>query len=328
MNIFCVKTSSLPEKITKSTGGFKISFDFLDSLKNEDISWIERSEAETNFNFKQIIPYVILQKEDGKIACYQRHGTEKRLHGFYSCGFGGHVEENDKGSSVLKTIKNGMLRELGEEVSNFPSLRAENEAILLEPLGVINEVESEAGLVHLGVVFLGKCKNGFVPKEADETKGLEWKTRSELSSVQTELWTRLSLELIERKTFCLLNHELTQNQITELRKKFNSDKIIYPDKKLSQFWKSIPPENKNNEIVAKTVEWIKETVAEKGDLFIVQGEFGSTFTLVDYALKNELVPIYATTKRVAKESSNGETVHREYIFEHVCFKKYEYYSEK
>lgn len=127
------------------------------------------------------------------------------------------------------------------------------------------------------------------------------------------------------KTFCLLNHELTQNQITELREKFNSDKIIYPSEKLSLLWKSIPPEEENGEIIKKAVEWLKESGAEKGDLFIVQGEFGSTFTLVDFALKSGLVPIYATTKRVAKESRNGETVCREYIFKHVCFKKYEYY---
>lgn len=128
------------------------------------------------------------------------------------------------------------------------------------------------------------------------------------------------------KTFCLLNHELTQNQITELREKFNSDEIIYPDEKLSLLWKSIPPEKENDEIVKKAIDWLKGSGAEKGDLFIIQGEFGSTFTLVDFAFKNHLVPIYATTKRVAKESRSGETVRREYIFEHVCFKKYEYYN--
>ncbi len=204
MKIFCVKTSLLPQKITKTTGGFKTSLNFLDFLKDEDVFWIERDDAETDFNFKQIIPYVILQKEDGKIACYLRHGTEKRLHGFYSCGFGGHIEESDKGKTCLETIRNGLFRELSEEVSNFPSLRddlpanrQEAEEISLLPLGVINEVESEAGLVHLGVVFLGKCRNGFVPKEADETKGLEWKTQDELSNLNTELWTRLSLELLK-----------------------------------------------------------------------------------------------------------------------------------
>ncbi len=59
----------------------------------------------------------------------------------------------------------------------------------------------------------------------------------------------------------------------------------------------------------------------------MQGEFGSTFMLVDFALKNNLVPLYATTRRVAEEKREGESVFREYIFEHVCFKKYRYFGE-
>jgi alkaline phosphatase len=66
--------------------------------------------------------------------------------------------------------------------------------------------------------------------------------------------------------------------------------------------------------------------AKKDDVLIVQGDFASTFMIVDFALKNELIPICATTKRIAKESRQGEVVKREYIFEHVCFRKYEYYK--
>lgn len=194
MKICCVKTDSLPKNITEKTDSFRADFDF---IKKENIEWIERKEAETNFSYKQIIPYVILRQQDGKIACYKRHGTEERLHGLFSCGFGGHIEQCDSGGSVLETIKNGMLRELSEEVSNFsPSLLGKND-FELSYLGVINEVESEAGLVHLGVVFIGKCKNGFVPKEADETKGLEWKSVEELSDLRTELWTTLALKLLK-----------------------------------------------------------------------------------------------------------------------------------
>jgi hypothetical protein len=50
--------------------------------------------------------------------------------------------------------------------------------------------------------------------------------------------------------------------------------------------------------------------------------------IVDYALKNKLIPVHAVTKRVAKESREGEIVHREYIFEHVCFRKYKYFEKK
>lgn len=127
------------------------------------------------------------------------------------------------------------------------------------------------------------------------------------------------------RTFCLLNHTLTQKQLAELNEKFNSTDIVYPEKNLAELWSQIPPEKSNEEVVEAVVLWLKDKAAP-GDLFIIQGEFGSTFTLVDFALKNSLVPLYATTRRVAKESREGETVRREYIFEHVCFKRYEYFK--
>lgn len=127
------------------------------------------------------------------------------------------------------------------------------------------------------------------------------------------------------RTFCLLNHILTQKQLDELKQKFGSTEIVYPNESLSTLWSQIPPEKSNADIIASVVFWLKRN-AERGDFFIVQGEFGSTFTLADFALKNGLVPIYATTRRIAKETRSGETVHREYIFEHVCFKEYRYFE--
>lgn len=129
------------------------------------------------------------------------------------------------------------------------------------------------------------------------------------------------------RTFCLLNHALTQNQIAELRNKFASQTVLFPQKAVSLEWSQIDPEKSNEDIVLSVVRWLKTCEAKKGDLFIVQGEFGATFKLVDYALKNGLVPVYATTRRVAKESRSGEVVRREYVFEHVCFKKYGYFEE-
>ena len=127
------------------------------------------------------------------------------------------------------------------------------------------------------------------------------------------------------KTFCLLNHALTQKQLAELSEKFNSTDVVYPEKNLAELWAQIPPGKSNEKVVEAVVLWLKGK-ATSGDLFIIQGEFGSTFTLVDFALKNGLVPFYATTQRIAKESRSGETVRREYVFEHVCFKKYEYFE--
>lgn len=130
-----------------------------------------------------------------------------------------------------------------------------------------------------------------------------------------------------KKTFCLLNHTLTKNQLAELKEKFASQEIIYPTEEIKNLWSQISPEKDSAEIIEAVVSWLKTVGAKDGDLFIIQGEFGSTFMLVDYALKNHLVPIYATTKRISKEMRNGEKVQREYIFEHVQFKMYKYYKE-
>ena len=128
------------------------------------------------------------------------------------------------------------------------------------------------------------------------------------------------------KTFCLLNHELTQKQIAELNERFGSQEIFYPKEELSKLWSQILPEESNDKIIKEVVFWLEKNASLK-DIFVIQGEFGSTFTLVDFALKKGLVPLYATTRRIAKEIRNGETVHREYVFEHVCFKKYDYFKE-
>ena len=127
------------------------------------------------------------------------------------------------------------------------------------------------------------------------------------------------------KAFCLLNHELTQNQILELKNRFNVESIIYPSEELSKSWSQIPAEKElDKTIIGNVTNWL--TAANKGDLLIVQGEFGATFMIVDYALKNELIPLHAVTKRVAVEHRDGEVVSKQYVFEHVCFRKYEYYK--
>lgn len=128
-----------------------------------------------------------------------------------------------------------------------------------------------------------------------------------------------------KTTFCLLNHKLTPNQIAELEKRFDAAQIVYPPANVSAFWAQIPPASvlRKNELL-EIVTWLNE--AKEGDTVLIQGEFGVTFALVDYALLKKLIPIYAVTQRVAQEQQNGESVHRQYIFEHVCFRQYSYYS--
>ncbi len=191
MKICCVKTTSIPEKIKKCTIALNIKY--TDFLKTEDCVWVERAEAETNTAYQQLIPYIIVKNEQEKFACYKRHGNEKRLHGKLSAGIGGHVDEPDKAETLKKTLLNGMFRELSEEIENFDRNKCK-----LTYLGIINEIESEVGAVHFGIVYLMDCENGYIPRPADELKELTWKTASEIKNSDTELWTKLAFDLVRR----------------------------------------------------------------------------------------------------------------------------------
>lgn len=128
------------------------------------------------------------------------------------------------------------------------------------------------------------------------------------------------------KAYCLLNHALTENQINELKEKFAVAEIIYPSQQLSGKWSQIPTtENIDKTVIDSVTAWL--VGAEENDVLIVQGEFGSTFAIVDFALKKGLIAVHAVTQRIATESRDGEKVSRSYIFEHVCFRRYKYFNQ-
>jgi predicted NUDIX family phosphoesterase len=110
--------------------------------------YINRSEAEQDKRYKQLIPYVLLIC-DGKILRYRRGkgGQESRLHGLYSVGIGGHISDEDHGLfSAGVGYEEGMRRELMEEVAI--------EQVQAPAVALINDDSTEVGYVHFGVVHV------------------------------------------------------------------------------------------------------------------------------------------------------------------------------
>jgi len=126
----------------------------LDNLTSH-LFFAERDYMEVNSHFKQIIPYLMLQRGSGdqaRVLCYQRRTkhTEKRLGGLWSVGFGGHIEPLDRDDTKVET--NGMvmttaLREMEEETGLNPGADA------LSLIGFINSDSEDVSSVHFGVVF-------------------------------------------------------------------------------------------------------------------------------------------------------------------------------
>jgi predicted NUDIX family phosphoesterase len=113
-----------------------------------NLRYRNRSEAEQDKNYKQLIPYVLLLCH-GKILRYQRGkgGQETRLHGLYSVGIGGHISEEDHGFfSNDRGYQDGMRRELMEEVAI--------ENVQDVAVAVINDDSTDVGSVHFGVVHV------------------------------------------------------------------------------------------------------------------------------------------------------------------------------
>jgi predicted NUDIX family phosphoesterase len=112
------------------------------------VLYLNRSEAEQDKRYKQLIPYVLILCND-RILRYRRGkgGKETRLHGLFSVGIGGHISEDDNGLfSDQLGYHEGMRRELKEEVD----IEARNAAAV----AVINDDRTDVGFVHFGVVHV------------------------------------------------------------------------------------------------------------------------------------------------------------------------------
>jgi predicted NUDIX family phosphoesterase len=112
------------------------------------LKYLNRSEAEQDRHYKQLIPYVLLIRND-KILRYRRGkgGQETRLHGLYSVGIGGHISEEDHGLfSSQRGYQESMRRELMEEVAV--------DAVHAPAVAAINDDSTEVGYVHFGVVHV------------------------------------------------------------------------------------------------------------------------------------------------------------------------------
>lgn len=158
-----------------------------------NVTYRNRSEAEQNKSYKQLIPYALILCGD-KILRYRRGkgGQETRLHGLYSVGVGGHISEEDKGlfSSGIG-YQEAMRRELMEEV--------DIDATKEMAVGVINDDSTEVGYVHLGIVHIV-----YVPDEslANRRSGIvspEFVPLSEAvkNPEAYESWSRFCLENLD-----------------------------------------------------------------------------------------------------------------------------------
>ena len=123
--------------------------------------------------------------------------------------------------------------------------------------------------------------------------------------------------------FLLFNHSLTDFQKADAQNSLNVENIENPPEDVRNLWSKIPADIENIFYFLSPVrQWLDENAKER-DILLVQGDFGATYLMVDFALKSKLTPVYSTTARsvIEKELENGH-VNIEHHFCHVRYRRY------
>ena len=123
--------------------------------------------------------------------------------------------------------------------------------------------------------------------------------------------------------FIFISHKLTDNQMKEAKDKFNIQNFIYMSENLQKKWSGIPADLYSLKEYLKPFRKFLVKNSVKGDYILIQGDPGAVYYLVQYVKSIDLTPIYSTSNRKVKETSNGIAIKSIRYFKHIQFRKYE-----
>ena len=158
--------------------------------------FMERSKAETDPGFKQIIPYVLLV-HNGRVLHYVRgkKAGEQRLVAKGSIGIGGHMNHEDESLFALDdaAYREGVRREVCEELNVQTGFKNRIVALL-------NDDSNEVGQVHLGVIHVFDLETDNVQKREAMITSPAFLTRDELLQRRDSLetWSQICVDSLER----------------------------------------------------------------------------------------------------------------------------------
>jgi len=164
-------------------------------LEPKNNSFMPRAQAETNPDFKQVIPYVVIT--DGKSVLHYVRGKkagEQRLVAKGSLGIGGHINDEDHTLFAfgMQAFQEAVKREVCEELSIQGEFKA-------RPVGLINDDSTDVGRVHFGIVHVLFCAPEQVKKNEQVITQVEFVPIVELKAKreQMETWSQLCLDNLD-----------------------------------------------------------------------------------------------------------------------------------
>jgi predicted NUDIX family phosphoesterase len=166
--------------------------DLISSQSN--LKFLERSFAEINPTYKQIITYGILRCANTFLS-YKRTPllSEKRLHNLYSIGIGGHIGPGDI-EEPAEFLQSALFRELHEElIISSPILN-------IELAGIINDDSNDVGKVHIGAVYWVEVENTNISAKDNSITDCKFCTIDSLVSKydRYENWSKICIDYLKK----------------------------------------------------------------------------------------------------------------------------------
>ena len=121
----------------------------------------------------------------------------------------------------------------------------------------------------------------------------------------------------------LFSHNLTTDQNEDIEKNLKVN-IIYslPDV-LQKLWSQVPTsQDLDFNLYLEEMKSFLSHSLSRGDYLLIQGDFGATYHMVNYAKEQGFVPIYSVNKRISKEKLEEGIVKKYSEFKHECFREY------
>lgn len=150
--------------------------------------------AEEDYNFKQIVSYIIFMHEDNIFLMERSNkSSEQKLKDKLSLGIGGHLNKLDLAQDTLLW---GM-REFNEEV-NY------NNDFKIKLVGIINDESNDIGKLHLGIVYIMQGINNNISIKSELKSGRLISISECLTFYERlEPWSQLVINFIKNNYFNL-----------------------------------------------------------------------------------------------------------------------------
>lgn len=125
-----------------------------------------------------------------------------------------------------------------------------------------------------------------------------------------------------KKLFLLFSHTLTQVQEEDAKVSLGVEVFEKLPEELQRLWSNIPPELTELEDYLEPLKTYMRNEAQKGDVVLIQGDFGGCYAMINFVKSLGLEAVHSTTTRDVIEKTVNGKVEKFSRFEHVIFRKY------